>query len=135
VPADLFGARPIRVVIADDERLFADALCLYLQREPQIEVVATAADGDEAVDAALLNDADIVVMDLGMPPVDGLEPTRRLLTLRPSAHVIVLTGRTSDEAEGEALLAGAAGFLTKGGDVEADALIAAILRLAPARHH
>ena len=135
MPAELSRTQPIRVVVADDQQLFTDALCLYLQREPQIEVVATAADGDEAVFAALLNGADIVVMDLGMPGVDGLEATRRLAALRPTTRVIVITGRTSDEAESDALLAGAAGFLTKGGDFEADALIAAILRLAPAAHH
>lgn len=123
--------RPIRVVVADDERIFADALRLFLEREPRIHVVGTAADGNEAVDMAMLNEAEVVVMDIGMPVVDGLEATRRLLVLRPSARVIVLTGRASDEAEHDARLAGAAGFLTKGGVAEAEALIDAILHLAP----
>ena len=125
------AGRPIRVVVADDERIFADALRLFLEREPRIHVVATAGDGNEAVDMALLNDAQVVVMDIGMPVVDGLEATRRLLTLRPSTRVIVVTGHMSDEAERDARLAGAAGFLTKGGVAEAEALIDAILRLAP----
>ena len=125
--------KQIRVVVADDERIFADALSMFLEREPRIHVVGTAADGNEAVDVAMLNDAEVVVMDIGMPVVDGLEATRRLHVLRPSARVIVVTGRASDEAEQDARLAGAAGFLTKGGVDEAEALIDAILALAPSR--
>ena len=106
--------QPIRVLIVDDQDVFTNALRLWLNGRDGIEVVGVAHDGPEAIDLALFTEADVVLMDLGLPKIDGLEATRRLLSLRPSARVIALTGKTEDEAADAALDAGAVAFLTKG---------------------
>ena len=108
------GDAQIRVLIADDHRLFAEALSTLLERHDRIEVVGSAATGAEAIDRALMLDADVVVMDVGMPGVDGVETTRRLRTIAPRKRVIVLTGLTDADLERRAAEAGASALLTKG---------------------
>ena len=108
------GDAPIRVLIADDHLLFAEALTTLLERNERIEVVGSAASGPDAIDQALMLHADVVVMDVGMPGIDGLETTRRLRTIKPETRVIVLTGLTESGLEQRAADAGASALLTKG---------------------
>ena len=108
------GDSQIRVLIADDHLLFAEALSMLLERHDRIDVVGSAASGAEAIDRALMLNADVVVMDVGMPGVDGLETTRRLRTIAPRTRVIVLTGLTDSDLERRAVEAGASALLTKG---------------------
>lgn len=106
---------PVRVLIVEDHQIFADALRLLLDRTEGIEVVGIARDGGEAIDLALMADAQVVLMDIGLPRMNGLEATRRLLAIKPGARVIALTGQTEDEAGPAAAAAGAVDFLVKGG--------------------
>jgi|1186.fasta_scaffold05554_4 DNA-binding NarL/FixJ family response regulator len=105
---------PIRVLIADDHLMFAEALTTLLERNERIEVVGAATTGSDAIDQALMHRADVVVMDVGMPGIDGLETTRRLRTIAPTTRVIVLTGLTDSGLEERAADAGASALLTKG---------------------
>ena len=105
----------IRVLVVDDEELVRTGLQMILAAESDIEVVATAADGAAALAAAALHSPDVVLMDIRMPGMDGLEATRRLLSLERAApcKVVVLTTFDLDEHVYEALRAGASGFLLK----------------------
>jgi DNA-binding NarL/FixJ family response regulator len=104
----------VRVLVVDDQKLFADSLALFLAHEDRIEVVGVAASGQEAIDLALANGADVVLMDLFMPRMDGLEATKRLHSIRPETHVIVLSGLGEDDAAQQAREAGADAYLQKG---------------------
>jgi DNA-binding NarL/FixJ family response regulator len=108
------GDASIRVLIVDDHALFAEALTTLLQRNERIDVVGSATTGADAIDQALMRDADVVVMDVGMPGLDGFETTRRLRTIKPETRVIVLTGLTESDLEQRAADAGASALLTKG---------------------
>ena len=104
----------IRVLIADDHALVRDGLRGMLDAQDDLEVVGEAADGAAAVEQATLLRPDVVVMDIRMPRVDGIEATRRLVGSRPDApRVLVLTTFDLDEYVFEALRAGAGGFLLK----------------------
>lgn len=103
---------PTTVLVADDQALVRDGLRLILDSQPDIEVVGEAADGLEAVSAATRLAPDVVLMDIRMPGLDGLEATRRL-TGRSGCRVLVLTTFDLDEYVIEALNAGASGFLLK----------------------
>jgi DNA-binding NarL/FixJ family response regulator len=112
--ADVPAARvPIRVVIVDDQQMFLDALRNLLTLEHDIDVVATMREPRALADIS--SDADVVLMDLVLPTADGLELTRQVRATRPAQQVIVISGRSDDGAEREALDAGAAAFLLKGG--------------------
>jgi two-component system, NarL family, response regulator DesR len=104
---------PIRVVIVDDQQMFLDALRSLLTLEDDIDVVATMREPRAVADIS--SDADVVLMDLVLPTADGLELTRQVRATRPAQQVIVISGRSDDGAEREALDAGAAAFLLKGG--------------------
>lgn len=104
----------VRVLVVDDQKLFADSLALFLAHEDRIEVVGVAESGQEAIDLALANAADVVLMDLFMPHMDGLEATKRLHSIRPETHVIVLSGLGEDDAAQQAREAGARAYLQKG---------------------
>jgi DNA-binding NarL/FixJ family response regulator len=118
----------IRVLVVDDHELFADTLRMFLARDDRIEVVGVASSGQEAIDLTLQLGADVVLMDIFMRGMDGLEATKRLRGIRPETHVIVLTGLTGDEIGDEARQAGADGHLQKG--AVHDHVIDAVLRVA-----
>jgi DNA-binding NarL/FixJ family response regulator len=104
---------PIRVLIVDDHELFADSLKHLLDRDASVDVVGIAASGAEAVDLAVGRNAQVVLMDIGLPDIDGYEATRRLHNLKCAAKVIALTGRTATEASRSALDAGMVSYLSK----------------------
>jgi DNA-binding NarL/FixJ family response regulator len=115
----------IRVLLVDDQRLVRSGFRMILAAEPDIEVVGEAGDGVEAAEAARTLRPDVVLMDIRMPNVDGIEATRRILAgPEPRPHVLVLTTFDLDEYVYEALRAGASGFLLK--DAPEDQLVAAI---------
>ncbi|MFL5247031.1 MAG: response regulator [Myxococcales bacterium] len=103
----------IRVVIADDQAVVRGGLRMILESEAGIEVAGEAADGRQALDLVRQLDPDVVLMDIRMPGVDGIEATRRLVTARGRTRVLVLTTYDVDENVYDALQAGAAGFLVK----------------------
>lgn len=119
---------PVRVLIVDDHHVFSQALRALLDRCEDIQVVGTAASGNEALDCVRLDRADVVLMDVGLPGMDGLETTRRVLGIDPRARVIVLSGQTEGEARDAAIEAGAAAYLVKGALV--DDVVEKILEVA-----
>ena len=115
----------IKVLIADDQGLVRTGFRKILESEPDLEVIGEASDGGQAVEAALLLRPDVVLMDIRMPRLDGLEATRRLAG---KTRVLVLTTFDVNEYVYEALRAGASGFLLK--DAPADQLVTAIRVIA-----
>jgi DNA-binding NarL/FixJ family response regulator len=103
----------IRVVIADDQAVVRGGLRMILESQEDIEVAGEAADGRQALDLVRELDPDVVLMDIRMPTLDGIEATRRLVTAGGRARVLVLTTYDLDENVYDALKAGAAGFLVK----------------------
>jgi DNA-binding NarL/FixJ family response regulator len=105
--------RPIRVLVVDDQTVVREGLRTILGLSPGIEVVGAAADGEEAVRLVSERRPDIVLMDLRMPRLDGVEATRRITRAYPATRVVVLTTYADDESIFGALEAGALGYLTK----------------------
>jgi DNA-binding NarL/FixJ family response regulator len=118
----------VRVVLVDDDPLVRAGLRMILGGAPDIDVVAEAADGQEAVDVVLREAPDVVLMDIRMPRMDGLAATRRLLDRGTSARIIVLTTFDTDDMVVTALSYGAAGFLLK--DTSPADLVDAVRRVA-----
>ena len=118
----------IRVLVADDQSMVRAGFRMLLSDEDDIEVVAEAGNGVEAVDKAARFEPTVVLMDIRMPELDGLEATRRILAADASARVLVLTTFDLDEYVYEALRAGASGFVLK--DDPPEQLIAAIRTVA-----
>ena len=114
----------IRVLLADDQALVRAGFRMILKAEPDIEVVGEANDGTEAVACARDLGPDVVLMDIRMPKMDGIEATRRIVDGDDSPRVLVLTTFDLDEYVYEALRAGASGFLLK--DAPEDQLVAGI---------
>jgi DNA-binding NarL/FixJ family response regulator len=121
-------AKPVRVLLADDQQLVRESLGTLLGLLDGIELVATASDGEEALARAAEQRPDVVLMDLRMPRLDGIEATRRLLEWQPEVHVIALTTYADDESVLGVLRAGARGYLTK--DASSQDIRAAILSVA-----
>lgn len=103
----------IRVLVVDDEALVRDGLVAIVSSRDGLEVIGCAATGVEAVELVEQRCPDVVLMDLRMPGLDGIEATRRIVASGTSAHVLVLTTVETDEVVHEALRAGASGFLLK----------------------
>ncbi|MFE2265810.1 response regulator transcription factor [Streptomyces griseosporeus] len=120
---------PIRVVLADDERMVRTALRAILSAEPDLAVVGEAADGAEAVAVVRETAPDVVLMDVRMPGTDGIRATEQILaTLPDPPRIVVVTTFENDSYVYDALRAGASGFLLKRAD--ADALVQAVRLLA-----
>ena len=118
----------VRVVLVDDDPLVRAGLRMILGGAPDIDVVAEAADGQDAVDVVLRDAPDVVLMDIRMPRMDGLAATRRLIDRGTSARIIVLTTFDTDAMVVTALSDGAAGFLLK--DTSPADLVDAVRRVA-----
>ncbi|NAZ78342.1 response regulator [Kineococcus sp. T13] len=118
----------VRVLVVDDERLVRAGFRMILSTEPDLEVVGEAADGAEAVAQARRLRPDVVLMDVRMPRVDGIEATRRLVRLEEPPAVLVVTTFDQDEHVYAALRAGAGGFLLK--DAPEAQLVAALRTVA-----
>ena len=122
------AAGVIRVLLADDQRLVREGLGTLLNLLDGVELVGTAADGEEAVKLAVQLDPDIVLMDLSMPRLNGTEAIRRLAARGPRPRAIALTTYADDASVLGALRAGARGYLTK--DAGADEIRAAMEAVA-----
>src|SRR5919202_6452960 len=118
------AAGPIRVLIVDDHGVVREGLRAYLELEPDIEVVGEARDGHEGVRRAQELAPDVVLMDLVMPNMDGVDATLRIKEQRPETHIIILTSFLDDERVLPAIKAGATSYLMK--DVAAADLARAI---------
>ncbi|USQ85726.1 response regulator transcription factor [Streptomyces phaeoluteigriseus] len=103
----------IRILLADDHALVRRGVRLILDREPDLEVVAEAGDGAEALDMARAQEVDLVVMDIAMPRMTGLQATRELLALKPQVRVLMLTMHDNEQYFFQALKAGASGYVLK----------------------
>ena len=103
----------IRVLLVDDQALFREGLRTLLSLTPDLEIVGEAEDGEDAIRQAARLDPDVVLMDLKMPILDGVEATRRLHAHRPDCRVIILTTFDDDEYVFEGLRAGAIGYMLK----------------------
>jgi DNA-binding NarL/FixJ family response regulator len=119
--------RSIRVLIVDDEAPFTEMVRALLEVEHGIEVVGAAADGKQAVKLALQLAPDVIVMDISMPVMDGLDATREIREQDPTANVLILTGSLNTAEVDRARTVGAAGYLTK--DRIAGELVAEIRNL------
>ena len=117
----------LRVLLADDHRMLREGLRRTLE-ENGLEVVAEADDGEEAVRFALETEPDVVVMDVTMPNVDGVEATRQLRAQRPDARIVMLTMHSDQDIVANAIRAGASGYLTK--DCSSEELVSAIESVA-----
>ena len=118
----------VRVLAADDQRVVREGLAMLLGLLPDVEVVGTAANGEEALALAAELRPDVILMDLRMPRMDGVEATRRLRASHPEIKIVVLTTYADDRSVIEALRAGALGYLTK--DAGADEIRQALQRVA-----
>lgn len=130
-PAPWNAHPPIRVLIADDHTLVRESLAGLLQRDGDVQVVAQAADGVETVEKAIAVCPDVVVTDISMARLSGIEVVRRLHEALPQTRVLVLTMHQEDEYVLQAVRAGASGYLVK--DSAATELLAAVRSLQAGR--
>src|SRR5512136_272739 len=119
---------PITIMIVDDHEMVRRGACSYLEAQPDISVVAQAGSGEEAIKLAQEFIPDVVLMDLVMPGMDGVEATRRVKNVSPRTQIVILTSFHQDEYIFPALQAGAISYLLK--DVKASELVEAIHRAA-----
>lgn len=114
----------IRVIVCDDQEIVCQGLSTILNNDPQIQVVATANNGLEVIDLVAIHQPDLVLMDLKMPVINGIQATQKISSSFPQIKVLVLTTYDDDEWLFDAIRAGAAGYLLK--DTPSVALIQAI---------
>ncbi len=120
---------PTRLLVADDHALVRAGIRAFLERIPNIEVVAEASDGREVVDLVAKQQPDIVLMDIAMPGLNGLEATRQIVETWPQARVIILSMHASEEYVWQALRAGARGYLLKGASLaELELALSSVVR-------
>jgi NarL family two-component system response regulator LiaR len=124
------AARPrvVRVLVADDQRLFAEGVMRLLESNERIEVVGHARNGEEAVRLAKSLRPDLVLMDIGMPGMDGIEATRQIRREVPGAAVLMLTASEQQEDMRRAAEAGAGGYITK--DSASSDLVGMVLEIS-----
>ena len=103
----------LRILIADDHRLFAESLMAVLSQDDRVDVVGIAGNGEEAVKLAMDLQPDVILMDIQMPELDGLEATRRLREAGSTARILILTGADGEVGSEDAVRAGASGYLRK----------------------
>jgi DNA-binding NarL/FixJ family response regulator len=104
-----------RVLLVEDQRTLAEALVIAIDAQPDMECVGAVESAEEALPIAGTRRPDVVVMDIHLPGADGIAGTRRIKAIRPDARVFILTADATPELFGDAVAAGAAGFLSKGG--------------------
>jgi DNA-binding NarL/FixJ family response regulator len=115
----------VRVLIADDQTLFRVGLARLLEEDPRVQIVGQAGDGAEAVKLAGSLKPDVVLMDLKMPNLDGIEATRQIATTLPGVKVLLLTTFEADNHVIQALKAGASGYILK--DSKPDSIVSSLL--------
>jgi DNA-binding NarL/FixJ family response regulator len=127
--AENFTMRPIRILLADDHALVRAGFSALLKKLPGIEVIAEAADGREALALTKAHQPDLVLMDVSMERLNGLEATARIVKEYPNVRVLMLSAHSNEEYVKQALLAGAAGYLLKGASIaELELAIQAVVR-------
>jgi DNA-binding NarL/FixJ family response regulator len=105
----------MRVLLVEDQRTLAEALMIAINAQPDMECVGAVESAEAALSLAGTRRPDVVIMDIHLPGADGIAGTRRIKAIRPDARVFILTGDATPELFGEAVAAGAVGFLSKGG--------------------
>jgi len=119
------ATKAVRVLIADDQTLFRAGLARLLDEDPRVEVVGQAVDGQEAAKQAAKLKPDVILMDLKMPNVDGIEATRQIIEADPNIKVVMLTTFETDSQVIQALKAGASGYVLK--DSSAQAIVSTLV--------
>src|SRR4030088_1790478 len=119
------ATKAVRVVIADDQTLFRAGLARLLKEDPRVEVIGQAVDGVDAVKLAAKLKPDVVLMDLKMPNLDGIEATRQITEGDPGIKVLILTTFETDNHVIQALKVGASGYVLK--DSSAEAIVSSIV--------
>ena len=127
-PATDSGAKTIRVFLVDDHTILRQGLRRLFESEKNFEVVGEARDGREAVERVKDLATDVIVMDLAMPALNGLDATRRILKQRPDSKVLILSMYLDDDYVAQALEAGVAGYIMK--DAPANELVSAVRAVA-----
>ncbi len=125
----------IRILIVDDHTIVREGLRIVLEDETDMEIIGEAADGEEAIQKALTLSPDVILLDLVLPDIDGIEVTRRVLASQPTCHILLLTSFAEDKNVIAAMQAGATGYLLK--DILRNDLASAIRSVArgePALH-
>lgn len=108
----------VKVLIIEDQDMARVALSVVLSKNPNIEIADMAVDGQEGVDKALEVKPDLVIMDIGLPTIDGIEATRQIKEANPKIKVLMYTSREAEDDIFDAFQAGADGYITKGATVE-----------------
>jgi len=121
------ATRAARVVIVDDQTLFRTGLARLLDEDPRVEVVGQAKDGADLIDRVASLNPDVILMDLKMPNIDGVEATRRIVAEHPEIKVLILSTFDADSYVLQALRAGASGYVLK--DSQPDAIVSSILAI------
>jgi DNA-binding NarL/FixJ family response regulator len=122
------AAGPIRIVLADDHPVYRDGLRALIDRSPDLELVGEAATGLEVVAMAASGTPDVILMDIAMPGITGIEATRQILQTQPDVRILVLTMSEDDDSLFAAMRAGARGYLPK--DADSQDLVRAIRAVA-----